>query len=79
MGDANKDTSPKPGGPDIQTGTPGGKVGPRGKVEAPAPGADAAKEPQTFKDEVVADPNDLTGPACDPAEGKRPDTSTWPA
>lgn len=79
MGDANKhkEASPEPGGPDVQTGTPGGKVGPRGKVEVPAPGGQAAHEPQTFKGEGAPDPNDLPGPAGDPAEGKRPDT--WPA
>ena len=81
MGDVQEDKNlaRTPGGPDIQSGTPGGKVGPRGTVEAPNGGDQPAGEAQTFKGEDIPDPDDLTGPAGDPAEGKPVGESTWPA
>jgi hypothetical protein len=76
----DQQTGPKPGGPDAPAETsPGGKVGPRGTVEGHPP-AGAEAEPKSFKEKDLPDPNDLLGPAGDPAEGKPPPGgSTWPA
>ena len=46
--------------------TPKGKVNDEGKSFSPDP-------------DPPAGPHDLTGPAGDPAEGKRPGGSSWPA
>ena len=38
-----------------------------------------AGEPKSFGKQDIPKAHDFTGPAGDPAEGKRPGGSTWPA